>query len=699
MPPVPAGRRLPVLPAPGPAAQVEIQLGHACNNRCVFCVSGQLTAQGLARPLPAGLALAALAQAAARGARKVTFLGGEPTLQASLLPAIARAIDLGFTAIVLFTNGVKTARAGYIDEILALGAARSFTGFEWRFSIQGGDEASHDHVTEKPGSFQRLVAGLRHLRDRGQHLTANACINTRSYRSLPGYVDLVREHDIRQLHLDQVRPRDAGQRSDAELRAMMPRYSDQAPFFRAMLDRFDREQGPDFDINVGNLPFCVMPERAAQIHHDGESTLTVAADGEHLSQPWDKYADKRSDKFHPPACAACRFRPRCNGIFSKYAEFHGTAEFIPVPGLSLGPAAPRASADLSSGSSGLSLGPAAPHLSSGPARSADPPAMKYRTLPNSDLQLSALGLGCWTLGGEGWGPDPGEAAAADTVAAAIELGINWFDTAPLYADGRADQRLARALGARRHDLVIATKVGARKDASGHAHSDLSPANLVADVEASLRRLGLDVLPLLQIHWPCERGTPLAASLDALAELRAAGKLRHVGLCNYNPAGLRAALAHDIGLVSLQTPYSMVRREFEHGLRDMVLGTGPEGQPVQRLGVLAYETLCRGLLAGAHTRSPPSFPGTDLRAHDPRFREPSWTRLHRLSQALSTVATRLQVEPAALAVAWVLRQPGISVAVVGARSPAQIRGAAQALGLLSQTRVWRALQPHIDVCRP
>ena len=675
-----APRHLEILhpsPPPGPSAQVEIQLGHVCNNRCLFCVSGQLTAQRLAHPLPTAPALAALEQAAARGARKVTFLGGEPTLQASLIPAITRAIDLGFTAIVLFTNGVKTARASYVDEILAL--APGFTGFEWRFSIQGGDEASHDHVTEKPGSFRRLVAGLEHLRARNQRLTANACINTRSYRSLPGYVDLVRAHGITQLHLDQVRPRDAGQRSDAELRAMMPRYSDQAPFFRAMLERFDREL-PGFDINVGNLPYCVLPDHAHQIHHDGESTLTVAADGDHLSRPWDKYADKRSDKFHPDTCAPCPHRPRCNGIFKKYAEFHGTDEFIPPSHLSQRPATPKP---------------------------ADPPAMKYRTLPGSELQLSALGLGLWTLGGDGWGVDPGDAAAADTIAAALELGINWFDTAPLYADGRADRRLVAALGSRRHDLVLATKVGARKLANGHAISDLSPENIVADAEASLRRLGLNVLPLLQIHWPCERGTPLAATLDALAALRAAGKVRHVGLCNYDPAGLAAALthaaAHDLGLVSLQTPYSMVRREFEHGLRDRVLGTGPEGQPVQRLGVLAYETLCRGLLAGAHSLAPPwtppSFPATDHRARDPRFREPTWTRLHRLSQALVTVAARLQRPPAALALAWVLRQPGVSVAVVGARSPAQIQGAAQATGLLAHTRVWQALQPHVDACRP
>jgi aryl-alcohol dehydrogenase-like predicted oxidoreductase/MoaA/NifB/PqqE/SkfB family radical SAM enzyme len=646
-------------------AELELQLGHVCNNRCVFCVSGQLTAQGLARPLPAAPAMDALAEAAARGARKVTFLGGEPTLQPSFLPALARAIELGFAEIVIFTNGVKTARASYLDEILALGAARGFAGFTWRFSIQGGDEAAHDRVTGKPGSFRRLIAGVRHLQARGQRLTANACVNAHSFRSLPAYPGLVAAHGIRQLHLDQVRPRDAGVRSDAELRAIMPPYTEMVPYYREMLAGFARALGPDYDVNVGNLPYCLMPEWADKIHHDGEPTLTVAADGGALSRPWDKYADKRRDKFHPPGCDACRFRDRCNGVFAKYAELHGTAEFVPVP-----KARPR---------------PAPP----------DPPAMKYRTLPGTDLQLSAIGLGCWALGGEGWGADAGEDAAASTIAAALELGVDWFDTAPLYGD--ADARLVRALGGRRHDVVIATKAGARRELGGRAVSDLSPAHLVADVEASLRRLRLDVLPLLQVHWPCERGTPLAATLDALRELQRAGKLRHFGLCNYGPDAVREALAAG-PLASLQTPYSMVRREFEAGLKDLCVGTGPEGQPAQRLGVLAYEALCRGLLGGRH-RAEPRLPADDLRARDPRFAGAAWRRIDRLVQALVTVGERVGAPPAALAVAWVLRRPGVSVAIVGARRPWQVREQVQALAWLGHARVWQALAPHVDACRP
>lgn len=653
------------------AAQLEIQLGHVCNNRCVFCVSGQLTQQGLARPLAIEPAIAAIERAAAAGARKLTFLGGEPTLQPGLMRAIGRAIEVGFERIVIFTNGVKTARAAVVDEILALGAARGFRGFEWRFSIQGGDAAAHDRVTQKPGSFERLIAGVEHLQRRGQDITANACLNEHSYRSVGGYVELAARHGIRQVHLDQVRPRDAGVRSDAELRAIMPPYSSMVPHLRAMLAGFERRLGRGYDINVGNLPFCLMPEWADKIHHDGEATLTVAADGDALSQPWDKYADKRSDKFHPPGCAGCIYRSRCNGIFDKYAEFHGVAEFTAVK---------------------------APVSRDRSYR--EPPAMKYRTLPGTDLQLSAIGLGCWTLGGEGWGADPGDAAAAATIAAALELGIDWFDTAPIYGDGRADERLVRALGSRRHAVTIATKVGVRRE-GGRVLSDLSPAHVVADVEASLRRLRLDTIPLLQVHWPCELGTPIAATLEALAGLQAAGKVRHVGLCNYDVAGLRAALATGAALASLQTPVSMARRGFfeRGGLRDMVVETGPNGQPVQRLGVLAYETLCRGLLAGAYLERPPEFADADVRARDVRFRGAAWQRIRRLGRALGTVAERLEVPAAALAIAWVLRQPGVSVAVVGARSPGQVQAHAHAPGLIAHARVWQALGPHVDACRP
>ncbi|MGM0574581.1 MAG: radical SAM protein [Myxococcota bacterium] len=301
--------------------QIEIQLGHVCNNRCVFCVSGQMTERGLVRPIPERMVVDALETAAAQGVRKVTLLGGEPTLQKSFLPALRRAVDLGFEDIIIFTNGVKARRRSYVEQIVEMGR------FTWRFSIQGANEEAHDRVVGRRGAFQRIVDGMTHLRDLGQDITANMCINEHSYRSLPDFPDLVRRHGIRQLHIDMIRPADAGDRTDAYLESIMPRYADMAPYIAEMLEGFEAID-PDFDVNIGNFPYCLLPEWAHKIHHDGEATMTYAADGTNdLSAPWDKYENKRSDKAHPPACDDCVFKPSCNGIFDKYAQFYGTDEF------------------------------------------------------------------------------------------------------------------------------------------------------------------------------------------------------------------------------------------------------------------------------------------------------------------------------------------------------------------------------------
>lgn len=320
--------------------------------------------------------------------------------------------------------------------------------------------------------------------------------------------------------------------------------------------------------------------------------------------------------------------------------------------------------------------------------------MRYRTLPGTDLQLSAIGLGCWAIGGKWWGDDVDDRQSIAAIHAALDHGINWFDTAPLYGHGHADQLLVEALGQRRHEVVIATKVGVRikgKD-SGHAHSDLRPDHLVADCEASLRRLRLDTIPLLQVHWPCELGTPLEATLETLLALREGGKIRYFGLCNYGSQPLADALAYAPDLACLQTPYSMLRREFEYSLRDVVAPIEQE-QRRQRLGVLAYETLCRGLLSGKFS-SLPRFPLSDLRHDDERFREPAWSRIQPLIRALRLVGDKLDVPAAALAIAWVLRQPGVSVAIVGAKRPEQVAEHVRALDLLGREKVWQALAPHI-----
>ena len=315
-------------------------------------------------------------------------------------------------------------------------------------------------------------------------------------------------------------------------------------------------------------------------------------------------------------------------------------------------------------------------------------AHPLRPLPGTDLSLSPVGLGCWALGGLWWGQPVGDAAAIDTICAALDVGINWVDTAPLYGHGRADELLVRALGPRLRQIVVATKVGVHWDGdSAHARSDLRPASIVADIDASLRRLRLDRLDLVQIHWPCELETPIQDSIATLVELQELGKIAHFGACNYDAAGVRQ-LAAAGPIACLQTPYSLLRREFEGPLRSALVDLPGRQEP---LGVVVYEPLCRGLLTGKF--SPIArFGDDDLRARDDRFKGPTFLRALTVASRLQLVARRLQVPVSALASAWAARQPGVTVAIAGAKSAQQVVENARAFEILGNQDVpW----PEID----
>lgn len=308
-----------------PARQVEIQLGHMCNNRCVFCVSGQRTGLGEAGPLPVEPILERVSEAHQAGHRKLTLLGGEPTLQPGFMEVVRHAVALGFEEIVIFTNGVKTARAGLIDEVLATGGS-----FTWRISIQGATEEAHVSTTRRPNSFKRILRSIEHLKARGERLTINMCVVESNYASVPAFVDLVEQSGAVQLHLDMMRPLDAGDRTPAEMRDMLPRLSDLRAPFAEMIAGFEARM-PGFDVNIGNLPYCIAPELAPWIHHDGNFTETIAIDGDdRLSKPWNKYLVKRRDKIKPERCRECLFDDACSGVFETYAQYYGTDELQPI---------------------------------------------------------------------------------------------------------------------------------------------------------------------------------------------------------------------------------------------------------------------------------------------------------------------------------------------------------------------------------
>ena len=307
----------------GSGHKFEIQLGHLCNNRCVFCSSGQLTAMKIARAVPLEPIVEALEAARAAGAWHLTFLGGEPTTHKRFLDALRKAVELGFEHIVIFTNGVMFPQPGFIDSVLALGR------FEWRVSIQGATDEAHVATTGRADSFRRILHGLGELQRQGQLVTANMCINERSYRSLPEYPALLERYGVRQLHIDIVRPESTGERDQAYLREIMPRYSDMAPYYDEMLAGFERWD-PDFDVNVGNLPYCILPKWGSRIHHGGQETVTKSADAVGLEDAMNKYEWHGSLRTYLPGCDECVFRPRCTGIFRVYLQLHGEDEFRPV---------------------------------------------------------------------------------------------------------------------------------------------------------------------------------------------------------------------------------------------------------------------------------------------------------------------------------------------------------------------------------
>jgi aryl-alcohol dehydrogenase-like predicted oxidoreductase len=293
--------------------------------------------------------------------------------------------------------------------------------------------------------------------------------------------------------------------------------------------------------------------------------------------------------------------------------------------------------------------------------------MQKIKLGATDLKVSRVCLGTWQFGGE-WGAIDEDDAIA-TVARARELGIDFFDTAQAYGFGASEDLLARALtGVPREEVAIATKGGLRKEGD-ELLRDSSPQWLRAGLEASLRYLRTDYVDLYQVHWP-DPQTPFAETAAALEQFVQEGKVRYVGASNY--AALQIAeFAMTRRLDTLQPPYHMLRREIE----DTVLPYCREHD----IGVLAYGPLAHGLLSGSFTRDS-QLADDDWRAGSDLFSGASFERNLEIVERLSALAKELDITVAQLAIAWTLAHPAVHVAIVGARRPAHIEGAAPAAGV-------------------
>ena len=297
--------------------------------------------------------------------------------------------------------------------------------------------------------------------------------------------------------------------------------------------------------------------------------------------------------------------------------------------------------------------------------------MRTRKLGWTDLNLTAIGLGTWAMGGGGWvwgwGPQNDQESIA-AVLRAPELGINWIDTAPVYGLGHSEEVVGQALRKLAKKPIIATKCSLVWDKDKNVSNRLKKASVQAEVEASLKRLGVEVIDLYQIHWP-NPDPDIEEGWGAIADLIREGKVRYGGVSNFNVAQLKRAQAiHPVA--SLQPPYSMLRREVEAELLGYCAAND--------IGVVAYSPMQAGLLTGQFSRKRVAqLPDDDWRRRNSQFQEPQLSANLDLVESLRPIAERNGRTLAQLAIAWVLRRPEVTAAIVGARRPAQIEETAPA----------------------
>jgi aryl-alcohol dehydrogenase-like predicted oxidoreductase len=301
-------------------------------------------------------------------------------------------------------------------------------------------------------------------------------------------------------------------------------------------------------------------------------------------------------------------------------------------------------------------------------------AMERRALGRTGLMISPVGFGAWAIGGGdyafGWGAqDDRESVAA--IERAVDLGINWIDTAPVYGLGRSELVVGRALkplGSRRP--LVFTKCSlvwadGRKDV---AH-DLEAASIRREVEDSLRRLGVEAIDLVQVHWPRFFDLPTLGTIEEawteLAALKTAGKVRHVGVSNFGAADIDRAAAI-APVETLQPPYSLLRRGIEAETLPYCLSRG--------IGVIVYSPMQAGLLSGKMSAARvASLPDDDWRKKTSEFQEPRLSKNLAFVERLRAIGSRHGRSPGEVAVAWTLRHPAVGAAIVGFRRPAQVDG--------------------------
>ena len=308
--------------------------------------------------------------------------------------------------------------------------------------------------------------------------------------------------------------------------------------------------------------------------------------------------------------------------------------------------------------------------------------MTLRSLGQSNLRITPIGIGAWAIGGGkwefGWGPqDDQESIAA--IHAGLDLGMNWIDTAAAYGLGHSESIVGRAIKNFRARPYVFTKCSLVWDKSGKISHNLQAGSIRREAEASLDRLGVDAIDLYQIHWAAWHGGPETASpgsieeaVGELAKLKMEGKIRNIGLSNFNAQQMQRAL-QIAPIASLQPQYSLLATDVESSILPFTLE--------HKIGVIVYSPMASGLLSGAMTRDRiAALPEDDWRKHSPNFQEPLLSRNLRLVERLRAIGQDYNASPGEVAIAWTLRNPAVTGAIIGVRSAQQAKGIAGAANI-------------------
>jgi aryl-alcohol dehydrogenase-like predicted oxidoreductase len=293
--------------------------------------------------------------------------------------------------------------------------------------------------------------------------------------------------------------------------------------------------------------------------------------------------------------------------------------------------------------------------------------MEFAVLGTSGCTVSRLGFGCAPAGAYDYGPID-ETAWITAVHAALSEGINFFDVADVYGFGRAEELLSRALGERRHDVVIATKGGLVWDEQGRVTRDSSRVQIARAIESSLRRLRVEAITLYQIHWP-DLSTPIEETLETLVASQKQGKIRIIGMSNF-PLELLQSASRFCRFESVQVPYNLLCRQIEGD----VLTWCESAQ----ISVLTHSSLARGLLAGKRPIGSP-FAGTDTRGVSNYFSGDNQGEKKRVLDAATKISLRVGRSVSSVALRWILDAPGITMALAGVKNCAQLKENLQAVG--------------------